>query len=69
MVLRERKPTAPDLESKINETAFKGLYILIFSKTAAKETVEWIIDLLSRSQHDGGAELLVRVSEVEFEVI
>lgn len=68
-MLRERKPTTSDTKSEKSDTAFKGLYILIFSKTAAKETVEWIIDLLSRSQQDGGAELLVQVHEVESEVI
>ncbi|KAG8202152.1 hypothetical protein JTE90_010511 [Oedothorax gibbosus] len=67
MGLRERKPTSSGIKSEKNETAFKGLYILIFSTSAEKETVEWIIDLLSRPQQEGGAELLVRVHEVESE--
>ncbi|CAL1276359.1 unnamed protein product [Larinioides sclopetarius] len=69
-MLRERKKAGDASSDKAeNDDTFKAHYILIFPSNASKETVRWIIDLLSRSQRDGGAELLVRVSHIENEGI
>ncbi|GBN99586.1 hypothetical protein AVEN_213989-1, partial [Araneus ventricosus] len=70
MMLRERKKADDaSLDKADDDDTFKAHYILIFPYNASKETVCWIIDLLSRSQRDGGAELLVRVSHIENEGI
>ncbi|GFQ67316.1 anoctamin-10 [Trichonephila clavata] len=69
-MLRERKKIS-DIslsdEKENDEDAFKTLYILIFSHKATKETIVWLTELLTRSQHDGGAELLIRITNVENE--
>ncbi|GIY36096.1 anoctamin-10 [Caerostris extrusa] len=66
-MLRERKGLTENISDKENLDVFKTLYILIFSQTASTETIFWLTDLLSRSQSNGGAELLIRVSNVESE--
>lgn len=68
MVLWQRKIASEKGESE-NESALsdkvKTLYVIIFSNDTKAETVSWIINLLTRSQHDGGAELLVNVTRTE----
>lgn len=72
MVVWQRKQASDKTESTEPDSAlpdaFKAFYIIIFSTTAHAETVSWIIDLITRSQQLGGAELLVKVTKTETEV-
>lgn len=62
MELFQRKKTSEETEfEKVKN--IKPLYIIIFSNEAKFETMSWIIDLLTRSQHEGGAELSVHVTK------
>lgn len=69
MVIWQRRTACKEAEVEdSDEENFKAFYIIIFSNAAKRETISHILDLITRSQHDGGAELLVRKTTTESEV-
>lgn len=68
MELFHRKHAEDKSENVKPSDNIKPFYIIIFSNGAKPETVSWIIDLLTRTQHEGGAELRVHVTHTAKEV-
>ncbi|XP_054708647.1 anoctamin-10-like [Uloborus diversus] len=62
MDLRQRKVCPDRLEEVQEEDSFKALYVIIFSSSAHPDTVAYVLDLITRSQLEGGAELLTRTT-------